>query len=169
MLQQQALLGTPTNTPETNQQETTTNNVVRITTSKSIDTCTGTGNVSSTPEDDSPSLGGHQSEDDGYMSMNGRKAKFALTFNPVNEVIIQKQELQQTVTNIQQPSNGIDNSTATSNIVVDGNGVSSNVSTTEQMITTESEMDFPPPPEEAERLIATLLPRYVFYTFVILF
>ncbi|XP_012257169.2 uncharacterized protein LOC105686691 isoform X2 [Athalia rosae] len=30
-----------------------------------------------TPEDESPSLG-HQSEDDGYMSMNGRKAKMAL-------------------------------------------------------------------------------------------
>lgn len=26
-----------------------------------------------TPDDDSPSLGGHQSEDDGYMSMNGRR------------------------------------------------------------------------------------------------
>ncbi|KAK0172722.1 hypothetical protein PV328_006002 [Microctonus aethiopoides] len=30
-----------------------------------------------TPDDESPSLG-HQSEDDGYMSMNGRKAKMAL-------------------------------------------------------------------------------------------
>ncbi|PSN41837.1 hypothetical protein C0J52_14512 [Blattella germanica] len=37
------------------------------------------GHVSSTPEDESPSLGGHQSEDDGYMSMNGRRAKFVLT------------------------------------------------------------------------------------------
>lgn len=40
------------------------------------------GNVSSTPDDDSPSLG-HQSEDDGYMSMNGRRAKFVLSFRPV--------------------------------------------------------------------------------------
>ncbi|XP_069677204.1 ras-associated and pleckstrin homology domains-containing protein 1 [Periplaneta americana] len=38
---------------------------------------------SSTPEDESPSLGGHQSEDDGYMSMNGRRAKFVLSFRPV--------------------------------------------------------------------------------------
>nr|CAD7440246.1 unnamed protein product [Timema bartmani] len=37
---------------------------------------------SSTPDDESPSLG-HQSEDDGYMSMNGRRAKFALSFRPV--------------------------------------------------------------------------------------
>jgi hypothetical protein len=41
------------------------------------------GHVSSTPEDESPSLGGHQSEDDGYMSMNGRRAKFVLSFRPV--------------------------------------------------------------------------------------
>ncbi|KAG5861174.1 hypothetical protein JTB14_031976, partial [Gonioctena quinquepunctata] len=36
------------------------------------------------PDDESPSLG-HQSEDDGYMSMNGRKAKFSLSFKPLAE------------------------------------------------------------------------------------
>lgn len=50
-----------------------------------------TGNVSSTPEDESPSLGGHQSEDDGYMSMNGRKARFALSFKPVTEVPVHQE------------------------------------------------------------------------------
>ncbi|KAJ8975829.1 hypothetical protein NQ317_001225 [Molorchus minor] len=45
-----------------------------------------TGNVpASTPDDESPSLG-HQSEDDGYMSMNGRKPKFSLSFKPLAEV-----------------------------------------------------------------------------------
>lgn len=79
-------------------------------------TSTNGGNVSSTPEDESPSLGGHQSEDDGYMSMNGKKTKFALSFKPVTEAPVHQE------------------------IVADEN-------------------DFPPPPEEAERLIATLLPR----------
>lgn len=77
------------------------------------------GNVSSTPEDESPSLGGHQSEDDGYMSMNGRKAKFSLSFKPLTEVTVHQEA---------SPPNG-------------------------------DPHDFPPPPEEAERLIATLLPR----------
>ncbi|KPJ06468.1 hypothetical protein RR48_14207 [Papilio machaon] len=35
-------------------------------------------------DDDSP-LAGHTSEDDGYMSMNGRRAKFALGFRPTEE------------------------------------------------------------------------------------
>lgn len=64
-------------------------------------------------EVDSPSLG-HQSEDDGYMSMNGRRAKFLLDLPPAPE-----------------PVGPLPAEMA----------------------------DFPPPPEEAERLIANLLPR----------
>ncbi|XP_050452947.1 uncharacterized protein LOC126852314 isoform X4 [Cataglyphis hispanica] len=70
-----------------------------------------------TPDDESPSLG-HQSEDDGYMSMNGRKAKMALVaLRPVPDC--------------PEPQ--------------DFAGVSST-------------QEFPPPPEEAERIISTLLP-----------
>ncbi|XP_011645135.1 uncharacterized protein LOC105432163 [Pogonomyrmex barbatus] len=60
---------------------------------------------------------GHQSEDDGYMSMNGRKAKMALVaLRPVPDC--------------PEPQ--------------DPAGVST--------------QEFPPPPEEAERIISTLLP-----------
>ncbi|XP_071874453.1 uncharacterized protein isoform X3 [Bombus fervidus] len=69
-----------------------------------------------TPDDESPSLG-HQSEDDGYMSMNGRKAKMALiALRPVPDCP-EPQDLA---------------------------GIST--------------QEFPPPPEEAERIISTLLP-----------
>lgn len=69
-----------------------------------------------TPDDESPSLG-HQSEDDGYMSMNGRKAKMALVaLRPVPDC--------------PEPQ--------------DSAGVTA--------------PEFPPPPEEAERIISTLLP-----------
>lgn len=78
-----------------------------------------TGHIPSTPDDESPSLG-HQSEDDGYMSMNGRKPKFALSFKPLTEETI---------------------------------------SVTQSVLHPGDPNDFPPPPEEAERLIATLLPK----------
>lgn len=81
------------------------------------------GNASTTPDDESPSLG-HQSEDDGYMSMNGRKTKFNLAFRPLNEVPIHQE---------QQPNS--------------------------PTIQPGDPDDFPPPPEEAQRLIATLLPK----------
>ncbi|KAG7212663.1 hypothetical protein KM043_012944 [Ampulex compressa] len=69
-----------------------------------------------TPDDESPSLG-HQSEDDGYMSMNGRKAKMALVaLRPVPDC--------------PEPQ--------------DPAGLPT--------------QEFPPPPEEAERIISTLLP-----------
>lgn len=85
------------------------------------------GHVSSTPEDENPSLGGHQSEDDGYMSMNGRRAKFALSFRPVPDEG-QALELPPAPDPPPEPP--------------------------------PAEMaDFPPPPEEAERIISTLLPR----------
>jgi hypothetical protein len=85
--------------------------------------------VSSTPEDESPSLGGHQSEDDGYMSMNGRRAKFVLSFRPVPD---EGQPLELPPAPDPPPD------------------------------PPPTEMaDFPPPPEEAERIISTLLPRYV--------
>ena len=87
------------------------------------------GHVSSTPEDESPSLGGHQSEDDGYMSMNGRRAKFALSFRAVPD---EGQALELPPAPDPPPD------------------------------PPPAEMaDFPPPPEEAERIISTLLPRYV--------
>lgn len=82
------------------------------------------GNASTTPDDESPSLG-HQSEDDGYMSMNGRKARFNLTFRPLTEVPIHQEH------------------------------------PTSPSIQPGDPDDFPPPPEEAQRLIATLLPKYV--------
>ncbi|CAD1475076.1 unnamed protein product, partial [Heterotrigona itama] len=61
--------------------------------------------------------GGHQSEDDGYMSMNGRKAKMAVVaLRPVPDC--------------PEP----------------------------QDLAEISAQEFPPPPEEAERIISTLLP-----------
>ncbi|KAJ8935086.1 hypothetical protein NQ314_013031 [Rhamnusium bicolor] len=84
---------------------------------------TTVGNVStSTPDDESPSLG-HQSEDDGYMSMNGRKPKFSLAFKPLAEVPVHHEVSHSPVMHPGDPD------------------------------------DFPPPPEEAQRLIATLLPK----------
>lgn len=63
-------------------------------------------------------MAGHQSEDDGYMSMNGRKQpKFNMTaFKP----LVEHQQ---------------------------------------EMVRPGELDDFPPPPEEAQRLIATLLPK----------
>lgn len=93
-----------------------------------------------TPEDESLSgLGGHQSEDDGYMSMNGRKAKLLLTSN---------------------------NSTLSSELANSENEVVSTLNKTlpllhEQQLKKmrQNYGEFPPPPEEAERIISTLLPR----------
>jgi hypothetical protein len=105
-------------------------NIQQITTSTStpqlrqVSTNSTTGNVSSTPDDESPSLG-HQSEDDGYMSMNGRKPKFSLAFKPLAEVPVHHENASQSPT-IMHPGDPD---------------------------------DFPPPPEEAQRLIATLLPK----------
>ena len=63
---------------------------------------------------------GHQSEDDGYMSMNGRKAKMALVaLRPVPDC-----------PEPQDPA-------------------------------AAPAQEFPPPPEEAERIISTLLPMWV--------
>ncbi|XP_044727077.1 uncharacterized protein LOC123290811 isoform X2 [Chrysoperla carnea] len=166
MLQQQALLSGGTTTVVTSstegsgsngdvdetQQTNTGGTKGVVITKRDIDpgNTTGVGNVSSTPEDDSPSLGGHQSEDDGYMSMNGRKAKFALTFNPVSEVIMQAAAAQHQ--EVIPSSDGTNNTNIdSSNIIIPSN--------IQQQTTTTVEMDFPPPPEEAERLIATLLPR----------
>ncbi|XP_008193254.1 uncharacterized protein LOC659317 isoform X1 [Tribolium castaneum] len=105
-------------------------NIQQMTTSTStpqlrqVGSNTTTGNVSSTPDDESPSLG-HQSEDDGYMSMNGRKPKFNLAFKPLAEVPVHHENASQSPT-IMHPGDPD---------------------------------DFPPPPEEAQRLIATLLPK----------
>lgn len=67
------------------------------------------------------------SEDDGYMSMNGRRAKFLLDFRPVNDG--GEPQLPPTPEPAGPPPTDI--------------------------------ADFPPPPEEAERIISTLLPRYL--------
>ncbi|GJQ85993.1 hypothetical protein Trydic_g14937 [Trypoxylus dichotomus] len=82
---------------------------------------TAPGNALSTPDDESPSLG-HQSEDDGYMSMNGRKPKFNLSFKPLTEVPVHQEN---------PPMRPGDPD------------------------------DFPPPPEEAQKLIASLFPNRV--------
>ncbi|KAL1457999.1 hypothetical protein WDU94_008176 [Cyamophila willieti] len=76
--------------------------------------------TTSTPDEEleSPSLG-HTSEDDGYMSMNGRRNKLLL--------------------NLTRNNNVPDNLAGAGN----GTGV----------------RDCPPPPEEAQRIIANLLPR----------
>lgn len=87
---------------------------------------TTTGNVSSTPEDDSPSLG-HQSEDDGYMSMNGRRAKFVLSFRPVPD----EGGFSELPPAPDPPPDPPPHEMA----------------------------DYPPPPEEAQRIISNLLPR----------
>ncbi|XP_049822846.1 uncharacterized protein LOC109594264 isoform X2 [Aethina tumida] len=114
-------------------------NIQQITTSTSTpqlrnenntpNSSTNTAAINSTPDDESPSLG-HQSEDDGYMSMNGRKAKFNLGFKALAEIPVHHETIQQ----VQTVGNIID-------------------------INDYPPDDFPPPPEEAERLIATLLPN----------
>lgn len=88
--------------------------------------CTAAGEAPPTPDDESPSMG-HQSEDDGYMSMNGRKQprRLALSFRPLAEAPAMPQQ---------------------------------------QIVQPGDPDDFPPPPEEAQRLIATLLPRLASYS-----
>ncbi|XP_035914926.1 mucin-5AC isoform X3 [Anopheles stephensi] len=90
-------------------------------------------------EPDSPSQG-HQSEDDGYMSMNGRRAKFVPDFQPTDEATApthpqvlqlpshqpQQQQQQQQQHSLPVPTD---------------------------------ESYSPPSPEEAERIISNLLPR----------
>lgn len=99
----------------------------------------------STPEDESPSgFGGHQSEDDGYMSMNGRKAKLLLTASSSKEFASE--------------ANG-------DNVTTPGTPpplFARNMN----RLRNQKVGDFPPPPEEAERIISTLLPRFVRSNFV---
>ncbi|KAK6623180.1 hypothetical protein RUM43_009032 [Polyplax serrata] len=83
--------------------------------------------VGRTTEDDSPSLG-HQSEDDGYMSMNGKRSKFVLGFRPVTDEV-GNSELPPA------PNPPVECRVA------------------------EEMPDFPPPPEEAQRIISNLLPK----------
>ncbi|XP_065199630.1 uncharacterized protein LOC135831225 isoform X3 [Planococcus citri] len=93
----------------------------------------------STPEDESPSgFGGHQSEDDGYMSMNGRKAKLMLTASSSKEFVAETNGNQNVTTPGTPPPLFARNVNKSRNQKVG---------------------DFPPPPEEAERIISTLLPR----------
>lgn len=94
---------------------------------------------SSTPDDESPSLG-HQSEDDGYMSMNGRRAKFVLSFRPVPDE------------GGGDPGGPEEEEEPPPPSPSEGGGGG-------DPLPTADVADFPPPPEEAERIISTLLPR----------
>lgn len=89
------------------------------------------GNVGGAGAADSPH--GHQSEDDGYMSMNGRRAKLALELVP-------------------PPASEVAAPTTAVPVPVP---VAVAVAETE----TDAAPAAPPPPEEAERIISTLLPR----------
>ncbi|XP_057670667.1 uncharacterized protein LOC130902495 isoform X1 [Diorhabda carinulata] len=115
---------TSTSTPQLRHHQTTNNH--------HNSTAPSSGTTTTTPDDESPSLGGHQSEDDGYMSMNGRKAKFNLSFKPLAEhhenpppPLLSPHQLRSPTT----------------------------------LVRPGDPDDFPPPPEEAQRLIATLLPN----------
>ncbi|XP_057670672.1 uncharacterized protein LOC130902495 isoform X6 [Diorhabda carinulata] len=115
---------TSTSTPQLRHHQTTNNH--------HNSTAPSSGTTTTTPDDESPSLGGHQSEDDGYMSMNGRKAKFNLSFKPLAEhhenpppPLLSPHQLRSPTT----------------------------------LVRPGDPDDFPPPPEEAQRLIATLLPK----------
>ena len=109
------------------------------------------GNQGNSPEDESPcgsGQGGHQSEDDGYMSMNGRKAKLMLMSTSTGSG---------STTSSNEFTNG------------DGDATSSTPDTPPPQLPLYDRAaarmrqpngnDFPPPPEEAERIISTLLPR----------
>uniref|UniRef100_A0A336LXU0 CSON007459 protein n=1 Tax=Culicoides sonorensis TaxID=179676 RepID=A0A336LXU0_CULSO len=94
-------------------------------------------------EPESPSQG-HQSEDDGYMSMNGRRAKFVPDFQPTDEV---------------QSHPSVTSTTNTAH--------AAETLSTDQDIKREDEQQnilstaslSPPSPEEAEKFILNLLPR----------
>ncbi|XP_053673501.1 trithorax group protein osa [Anopheles nili] len=94
-------------------------------------------------EPDSPSQG-HQSEDDGYMSMNGRRAKFVPDFQPTDEVTAPTQqppgELQLHPQQQQQQQQQLPQQQHSLPVPTD-------------------ESYSPPSPEEAERIISNLLPR----------
>nr|XP_040239802.2 mucin-5AC isoform X1 [Anopheles coluzzii]XP_040239804.2 mucin-5AC isoform X1 [Anopheles coluzzii]XP_040239805.2 mucin-5AC isoform X1 [Anopheles coluzzii] len=83
-------------------------------------------------EPDSPSQG-HQSEDDGYMSMNGRRAKFVPDFQPTDEA---------TAPTHPQPSSQ-----------------HGQLQQQHSLPVPTDESYSPPSPEEAERIISNLLPR----------
>lgn len=100
-------------------------------------------------EPDSPSQG-HQSEDDGYMSMNGRRAKFVPDFQPTDEASAptaqrqpqqpQPPQLPLRPLQLQQPSPATQQPHSVP-------------------VPAEDESYSPPSPEEAERIISNLLPR----------
>lgn len=97
----------------------------------------------STPEDESPSgFSGHQSEDDGYMSMNGRKARLLMTSSSTSSSNDFSNGDENGVTTPRTPPPVTSRPTFHSGLRLNG--------------------DFPPPPEEAERIISTLLPRWAF-------
>ncbi|XP_058055452.1 mucin-5AC [Anopheles bellator] len=93
-------------------------------------------------EPDSPSQG-HQSEDDGYMSMNGRRAKFVPDFQPTDEAIATS-PLQQPAEHQQPPEQEPSHYEPQQR---------------QQHSLPSDETYSPPSPEEAERIISNLLPR----------
>ncbi|XP_052893818.1 mucin-5AC isoform X2 [Anopheles moucheti] len=88
-------------------------------------------------EPDSPSQG-HQSEDDGYMSMNGRRAKFVPDFQPTDEATAPTHPQ---VLQLHQPSHH------------------QQPQQQHSLPVPTDESYSPPSPEEAERIISNLLPR----------
>ena len=128
---------------------TTNSNGARVISDHRGDNEKNAGGKANTPEDESPcggGQGGHQSEDDGYMSMNGRKAKLMLMSSRSGS---------------STSSNDFTNG--------DGDAASSTPVTSPPVLPLYDRAatrmrqpngsDFPPPPEEAERIISTLLPR----------
>ncbi|XP_050087410.1 mucin-5AC isoform X2 [Anopheles aquasalis] len=105
-------------------------------------------------EPDSPSQG-HQSEDDGYMSMNGRRAKFVPDFQPTDEAIAPLQHPQE-----QQQQQGHDQQ------LQDPSEQQHQQQQQHLQLQQQHSLQIPtdgsyspPSPEEAERIISNLLPR----------
>ncbi|XP_063698803.1 putative uncharacterized protein DDB_G0277255 isoform X2 [Culicoides brevitarsis] len=108
-------------------------------------------------EPESPSQG-HQSEDDGYMSMNGRRAKFVPDFQPTAEVQSQpviKSTIQTSITSMTTTTTP---TTTTSSPVEEGEANDDVRQDEQQNILSTSSLS-PPSPEEAEKIILNLLPR----------
>ncbi|XP_070500602.1 uncharacterized protein [Chironomus tepperi] len=89
--------------------------------------------IQANAEPESPSQG-HQSEDDGYMSMNGRRAKFVPDFLPTEE-------------------------NATSHSTLASTTSTTTITTVHPGDVPHNEKFSPPTPEEAERIISHLLPH----------
>ncbi|XP_035793215.1 mucin-5AC-like isoform X2 [Anopheles albimanus] len=106
-------------------------------------------------EPDSPSQG-HQSEDDGYMSMNGRRAKFVPDFQPTDEANATLQHPQE------QQQQGQDQQLQDPSLQQQQQPQQQHHLPLQQQHSLQIPTDesySPPSPEEAERIISNLLPR----------